>query len=719
MLKFNYSDQTPQTLSDILDIYRFFLLSTLRFRKLYSNILKINRSSCFDVDDHDFENVLGINGFTDMVPEDSKEPDRDRKIQQLRKALICKYEELKQKTLEIPEPLNSNLNVLSDFLGLTEAEKFILLFTSVVSNINDDYFDCFCLLSSKGGEVYWQKELARFFSTMTDIDPSEFELALSSRSILKNGGFIRLEINCSVSILYPALYIDSSLVKKYIFCDTKEFMFRFKSECQKAKQAELSLEDFQYLEPIFSRVCDYLTKSIKEKRQGVNILFYGQPGTGKTQLTRVLGKAIGCDVYEVPTCDDDGDPVPDRRSQLVCHQLLLAKNPKALLVFDEAEDIFKNSAPQKLFFEDENTSFSVGKGWMNKILEENVTPTLWLTNSINRMDPAFIRRFDFVIEVPIPPHKQRTKIIRQATQGLVSDRFCDSLAQFHYIAPAVVTRAANVAKEIVSQNPRIDIDSVMLDQINGTLKAQGHKEVSIPALNIVDELYNPVFSTADVDLVQLLKGVQQAQSARICLYGVPGTGKTAWARHLAKCLNKPLIVKKCSDLLSMWVGESEKNIASAFSEAKAENAVLLIDEVDSLLQNRANAHRSWEVTQVNEMLTQMERFDGIFIATTNLLSGMDEACLRRFDLKVKFNYLTSEKSVELFRQYCKEIFKSEKIEEAVLAKVRELKHLTPGDFATVLRRSKFNPLTTTQDFYNALEGECHLKNINQTRRIGF
>ncbi len=714
MLKFNYSDQTSQTLPDILDIYRFFLLSILRFRKLYKNIHK-NHPSRFDIDDHDFENILGIDKFSSMIPENAEDPDRNSKIHQLGNALISKYEELKQKPLEIPEPFNSNLNALGDVLGLTEAEKFIVLFSSIVLSINDDYFDCFCLLSSKGGPVYWQKELAQFFSTMTDIDATEFELALSSRGVLKNGGFLDLFTD---TIKCPILRIDSSLIK-YIFCDTKDFMFQLNSKCRKAKQAELTSEDFQYLEPVFSRICDYLTKSIKEKHQGVNILFYGQPGTGKTQLTRVLGKAIGCDVYEVPTCDDDGDPVQDRRSQLVCHQLLLAKNSTALLVFDEAEDIFKNNTPQGLFFKNENTSFSVGKGWMNKMLEENVTPTLWLTNSINRMDSAFIRRFDFAIEVPIPPQKQRTKIIRQATQGLVSDRFCDRLAQFHYIAPAVVTRAANVTKEIVYQNPGIDIDSVMLDQINGTLKAQGHKEVSISALNIADELYNPALSTADVDLVQLLKGVQQAQSARICLFGVPGTGKTAWARHLAKRLNKPLIVKKCSDLLSMWLGESEKNIASAFSEAKAEKAILLIDEVDSLLQNRSNAHHSWEVTQVNEMLTQMERFDGIFIATTNLLDGMDEACLRRFDLKVKFNYLTPEKSVELFKQYCKEIMNLEEIEETIFAKVRNLKHLAPGDFATVLRRSKFNPLTTVHDFYNALEGECRLKNVSQTRRIGF
>lgn len=77
-----------------------------------------------------------------------------------------------------------------------------------------------------------------------------------------------------------------------------------------------------------------------------------------------------------------------------------------------------------------------------------------------------------------------------------------------------------------------------------------------------------------------------------------------------------------------------KNIASAFSEAERDNAVLLIDEVDSFLRDRRDAKASWEVTQVNEMLTQMEQFQGVLIASTNLIEGFDQAALRRFDLKL-------------------------------------------------------------------------------------
>lgn len=70
------------------------------------------------------------------------------------------------------------------------------------------------------------------------------------------------------------------------------------------------------------------------------------------------------------------------------------------------------------------------------------------------------------------------------------------------------------------------------------------------------------------------------------------------------------MVRRASDLLSCWVGATEQNIARAFEEARKDDAVLLIDEADSFLQDRRGAGHSWEVTQVNEVLTQMENFEG-------------------------------------------------------------------------------------------------------------
>ena len=93
--------------------------------------------------------------------------------------------------------------------------------------------------------------------------------------------------------------------------------------------------------------------------------------------------------------------------------------------------------------------------------------------------------------------------------------------------------------------------------------------------------------------------------------------------------------------MSKYVGETEQNMAAMFREAEAEKAVLLLDEADSFLQDRRGAQRTYEVTEVNEMLQGMERFDGIFICTTNLFDRIDQAALRRFTFKIQFKPLTA------------------------------------------------------------------------------
>jgi SpoVK/Ycf46/Vps4 family AAA+-type ATPase len=100
-------------------------------------------------------------------------------------------------------------------------------------------------------------------------------------------------------------------------------------------------------------------------------------------------------------------------------------------------------------------------------------------------------------------------------------------------------------------------------------------------------------------------------------YGPPGTGKTALARYIAEVLERECIVKPVSELQSMWVGETEKNIARAFQQAEADGAVLVFDGADSFIYTRDTAQQSWETSQVNEFLTCLEECRGFCICTTN------------------------------------------------------------------------------------------------------
>ena len=255
--------------------------------------------------------------------------------------------------------------------------------------------------------------------------------------------------------------------------------------------------------------------------------------------------------------------------------------------------------------------------------------------------------------------------------------------------------------------------------MGNTLKAMGYRQ-PLQAQTTTRLTYRLDVINPDRDIKDLLQGLKRHGTARLCLYGPPGTGKTALGKHIAQVLDKPLVVKRASDLLDMFVGGTEKLIAQMFSQARAEDAVLLLDEADSFLRDRKHARQSWEVTQVNELLTQMEAFEGLFICSTNLMDDLDTASIRRFDFKVKFDYMTPEQVTLMFRQTLKDHGVRFRMSQRWASRFSRYRNLTPGDFATVVRQQRLSdhPLTA-ETLFDALVREAEKKKKNRSTGIGF
>ena len=177
-------------------------------------------------------------------------------------------------------------------------------------------------------------------------------------------------------------------------------------------------------------------------------------------------------------------------------------------------------------------------------------------------------------------------------------------------------------------------------------------------------------------------------------------------------------MRRASDLLSPWLGETEQQLARMFREARDQGALLLLDEADSFLRERTGATHGFEVTQVNEVLVQMEAFEGLFVASTNLLGSLDAAALRRFDLKIEFQALGVEQALALLRELVPGEVTGEMLRLA-RARLAGLDGLTPGDFAAVMRRlGVTGRRPTTEALLAGLAAEARLK-PGATRPIGF
>ena len=650
----------------------------------------------------------------------------------------------KQSTL-----VEKNIDALANLLQLNQAERALLLYGTLARYQRDLRSLLVEFKVNNAPEAY------AALADVAGVKAHEVADALRAGSRLERIGMVENLISeHNITDLADLMKVSEKLppVLMREYRDNNELMAVF---TRPAARTTLNASDFEFVKEDADVLIALLKNAVAGQEQGVNVLLYGPPGTGKTELARVVAKAAGLDLFEVESSDRDGNALSgrDRYRSLQIAQVFLKSSKHSALLFDEVEDVFppiSSEAAQLMARSDQLSAPSSGsvngKAWVNQILESNLVPTLWVTNRIEQIDPAFRRRFAYHLELRSPPPGAREGVVRKTLEGIeVSEAFIAKLTARKGLTPAQIRTAVRFARLTVGheapekQNAKsgLKVDATaMLAILQGgkpalmeSLIERQLKNADVALGNKLDASARKTVTTYDLamlnvesrfEIPRIVEALKSRGHGALCFYGAPGTGKTALAEHIAKALDKPLIIKQASDLMSKYVGETEQNMAAMFKEAEAEKAVLLLDEADSFLQDRRGAQRTYEVTEVNEMLQGMERHNGIFICTTNLLDKIDQAALRRFTFKIKFMPLTAAQRETMFVIEAL-AGNTDLLTTELRTRLAKLTQICPGDFAAVKRQTDIlDAVFSSDEFMSQLEAEHRIKpEVREARGMGF
>lgn len=578
---------------------------------------------------------------------------------------------------------NPKLTELADRFNLQAHHIKIIEFLYIYGCMND--FTSYFEKQSAAGQLF-------IFTTWAHISKNELVAELRPHSPMGKLGLLEYERFALFDLRHINIRVG---LNKYVYNYLEDINNRPLSSflLKVLEPPYFALETFDMPETTI------LSAKAALKRHGpAFLLFYGEPGTGKSELSKALSLSCNLIPYSLMTDDVDG-------SRPLSNLYLSAKlldSKKEVLIIDEADTLLNSEDVSSA-----QNGPSTFKAIVNQFLDNATIKIIFITNQTNRIPASVLRRMHIVIGFKpssIQYRKQMWETNNNVT-NLFSSADIDKLAKDFKANPSRIRQVYEICsllKEECESHERIlAVAKDMLSRSQEMLMKDNQKihhnidEIDVRLLRLSIDPY--------VLLDRIKKWYENFsrthQGLNLLFYGLPGTGKSALAIHIATELQLQPIIKRASDLFSHYVGVTEDRIRDAFKEA--ENNVLILDEADSFILNREKNERSWERSQTNEFLTQMDDFKGLLIATTNFVKALDGASFRRFPYKIEFYPPTPDQRLSLAHHYFPHIT----FDTEACFRILNLEGLVPGDFSSVTKRLAFIDTPTTQEIISELELE--------------
>lgn len=387
---------------------------------------------------------------------------------------------------------------------------------------------------------------------------------------------------------------------------------------------------------------------IQEAARGGLVLLHGKSGSGKSSVAKSMAASLGSRLMVVRTPEYLNGPCDDRS----CIMLTLkqARLHKAIIVFENADRLL-DADPDETMIEDFCEEFS------------NFDGTIILTS---RSEPdqscLMAQQADYIIGLDVPGPEDREALWRRflpegcvlgsdVDLSLVAKNLALTGGQIKKLALQVQKRAA-LRPEGQRQIYLADLSRTQSRYQTGQVSANSPSSVITPTVTLSDVVLPEELKSSVAEILKAAGSREQVLNAwgfgthystghgiAALFYGESGTGKTLTAEAVAGELKKPLRMIQLSGMMSKYVGETEKRIVEVFRSASASNEILLADEADSLFAARIsnNEHHAYYINNhINCLLSEMDRFSGIVILSSNRALALDEAFERRIGWKLEF-----------------------------------------------------------------------------------